>query len=122
VTYLAYFYTDIYGLKPEDASIIALIVGLLPVSDSIRWSALWQTEHEPNGEIPSLDFIFCRSVGAAALFAFSTPNFSYQEKWFMQQQHNFITPVQLIIYIALSGVITGDMGERNSISLIRFVR
>jgi Na+/melibiose symporter-like transporter len=29
VTYLAYFYTDIYGLKPEDASIITLIVGLI---------------------------------------------------------------------------------------------
>ena len=29
VTYLAYFYTDIYGLKPEDASIITLSVGLL---------------------------------------------------------------------------------------------
>ncbi|MGN6533400.1 MAG: MFS transporter, partial [Ginsengibacter sp.] len=29
VTYLAYFYTDIYGLKPEDASVIILIVGLV---------------------------------------------------------------------------------------------
>ena len=28
VTYLAYFYTDIYGLKNNDASIIILIVGL----------------------------------------------------------------------------------------------
>ncbi|MCH5684883.1 hypothetical protein LWM68_11900 [Niabella sp. W65] len=29
VTYLAFFYTDIYGLKPEDASVITLVVGLI---------------------------------------------------------------------------------------------
>nr|MDQ6902630.1 MFS transporter [Bacteroidota bacterium] len=29
VTYLAYFYTDIYGLKPEHASILILTVGLV---------------------------------------------------------------------------------------------
>ena len=29
VTYLAYFYTDIYGLKPGDASVIILTVGLV---------------------------------------------------------------------------------------------
>jgi len=29
VTYLAYFYTDIFGLKPEHASIMILIVGLI---------------------------------------------------------------------------------------------
>src|ERR1044072_3917056 len=29
VTYLAYFYTDIYGLKPQNASVLILIVGLI---------------------------------------------------------------------------------------------
>ena len=29
VTYLAYFYTDIYGLKTNDASAIILTVGLI---------------------------------------------------------------------------------------------
>ncbi len=29
VTYLTYFYTDIYGLKAEDASVITLTVGLI---------------------------------------------------------------------------------------------
>src|SRR5674476_1034617 len=29
ITYLAYFYTDIYGLKSTDASIIMLTVGLI---------------------------------------------------------------------------------------------
>lgn len=28
VTYLAYFYTDIYGLKTEDATLVTLFVGL----------------------------------------------------------------------------------------------
>ena len=29
VTYLAFFYTDIYGLKNNDASLVILIVGLV---------------------------------------------------------------------------------------------
>ena len=29
MTYLAYFYTDIYGLSPTDSSIIMLVVGLI---------------------------------------------------------------------------------------------
>ena len=29
ITYLAYFYTDIYGLKPGDASAVMLTVGLI---------------------------------------------------------------------------------------------
>ena len=29
ITYLAFFYTDIYGLKNNDASIIMLVVGLV---------------------------------------------------------------------------------------------
>ena len=60
-----------------------------------------------------------------ALFAFSTPDFSYKGKMI----YAVVTYTLLLLfyaannlpYSALSGVITGDMGERNSISSYRFV-
>ena len=43
VTYLSYFYTDIYGLKTEDASVLILIVGLVAAPSRVRQSAsLWR--------------------------------------------------------------------------------
>lgn len=126
VTYLAYFYTDIYGLKPEDASIITLSVGLLagfvfnPVIGALadRTRTKW-------GKFRPWILLTAIPLGAAALMAFSTPDFSYKGKMI----YAAVTYSVLLLlyaannlpYAALSGVITGDMGERNSISSYRFV-
>lgn len=126
VTYLAYFYTDIYGLKAEDASIITLTVGLLagfvfnPVIGALadRTRTKW-------GKFRPWIVLSAIPLGAAALFAFSTPDFSYKGKMI----YAAVTYSLLLLlyaannlpYAALSGVITGDMGERNSISSYRFV-
>jgi len=126
VTYLAYFYTDIYGLKPEDASIITLIVGLIagfgfnPVIGALadRTKTKW-------GKFRPWILFTAVPLGIAALLAFSTPGFSYKGKMI----YAAITYSLLLLlyaannlpYAALSGVITGDMGERNSISSYRFV-
>jgi len=126
VTYLAYFYTDIYGLKPEDASIITLTVGLLagfvfnPLIGAIadRTRTKW-------GKFRPWILLTAIPLGAAALFAFSTPDFSYKGK--MIYAATTYTVLLLLYaannlpYSALSGVITGDMSERNSISSYRFV-
>jgi Na+/melibiose symporter-like transporter len=126
VTYLAYFYTDIYGLKPEDASIITLIVGLIagfgfnPVIGAMadRTKTKW-------GKFRPWILFTAVPLGIAALLAFSTPGFSYKGKMI----YAAVTYSLLLLlyaannlpYAALSGVITGDMGERNSISSYRFV-
>src|SRR5678816_3650838 len=126
MTYLAYFYTDIYGLNTRDASAVMLTVGLIaafgfnPIIGAIadrtvsRWGKfrpwiLWTS-------IP---------LGITALAAFSTPDFSYKGKLL----YAIITYTLLLLlyaannlpYGALSGVITGDMKERNSMSAYRFV-
>ncbi len=126
VTYLAYFYTDIYGLKPEDASIITLIVGLIagfgfnPVIGAIA-----DRTHSKWGKFRPWILFTAVPLGVAALLAFSTPDFSYKGK----MVYAAITYSVLLLlyaannlpYSALSGVITGDMGQRNSISSYRFV-
>lgn len=126
VTYLAYFYTDIYGLKAEDASVITLVVGLIagfgfnPVIGALadRTRTRWG-KFRP--------WIFCTAIplGVAALFAFSTPDFSYKGKMIYAAATYtlllLLYSANNLPYSALSGVITGDMKERNSISSYRFV-
>ncbi len=126
VTYLAYFYTDIYGLKAEDASIITLVVGLIAgFGFNPMIGALADRTRTKWGKFRPWILFTAIPLGVAALFAFSTPDFSYKGKII----YAAITYTLLLLlyagnnlpYAALSGVITGDMGERNSISSYRFV-
>ncbi|MEL1242081.1 MFS transporter [Flavobacterium flavipallidum] len=126
MTYLAYFYTDIYGLSPTDSSIIMLSVGLVaafifnPVIGAIadRTTSKW-------GKFRPWILWTAIPLGIVALLAFTTPDFSYQGKVI----YAVVTYTLLLLlyagnnlpYSALSGVITGDMGERNSLSSFRFV-
>lgn len=126
MTYLAYFYTDIYGLKANDASAIILVVGLVaafgfnPLIGGIadRTVSKW-------GKFRPWILFTAIPLGVAALLAFSTPDFSYKGKLI----YAAITYTLLLLlyaannlpYSALSGVITGDMKERNSMSAYRFV-
>jgi Na+/melibiose symporter-like transporter len=126
VTYLAYFYTDIYGLKTEDATLVTLFVGLFaafvfnPVMGAIadRTSTRW-------GKFRPWILWTAIPLGVTALLAFSTPDFSYTGK----VTYAIITYALLLMlyaannlpYSALSGVITSDMGERNSMSAYRFI-
>ncbi|MDW5287222.1 MFS transporter [Formosa sp. PL04] len=126
MTYLAYFYTDIYGLKANDASAIILTVGLIaafgfnPIMGAIadRTTSKW-------GKFRPWILFTAVPLGVVAILAFSTPDFDYKGKVI----YAVITYTLLLLlyaannlpYAALSGVITGDMAERNSISSYRFV-
>lgn len=126
VTYLAYFYTDIYGLKAEDASVITLIVGLIagfgfnPMIGALadRTSTKW-------GKFRPWILFSAVPLGLAALLAFSTPDFTYKGKMiYAAATYSLLLLLYAannLPYAALSGVITGDMSERNSISSYRFV-
>ncbi|MDB4292937.1 MFS transporter [Maribacter sp.] len=126
MTYLAYFYTDIYGLKANDASAIMLTVGLIaafgfnPIIGALadRTRSKW-------GKFRPWIIWTAIPLGVVALLAFSTPDFEYKGKVI----YAVITYTFLLMlyaannlpYSALSGVITGDMSERNSLSSYRFV-
>jgi len=126
ITYLAYFYTDIYGLKSTDASIIMLTVGLTaafifnPIIGVLadRTNSKW-------GKFRPWILYTAVPLGVVALLAFSTPNFSYKGKLiYAAATYSLLLMLYAssnLPYSALSGVITGDMGERNSISSYRFV-
>tara|TARA_R110002051_G_scaffold87713_4_gene154484 strand:+ start:25795 stop:27246 length:1452 start_codon:yes stop_codon:yes gene_type:complete len=126
VTYLAYFYTDIYGLSPKHASAIMLTVGLIaafgfnPIIGALadRTQSRW-------GKFRPWILWTAVPLGIISLLAFTTPDFSYKGKVI----YAVITYTLLLLfyasnnlpYSALSGVITGNMSERNSLSSYRFV-
>jgi GPH family glycoside/pentoside/hexuronide:cation symporter len=126
MTYLAYFYTDIYGLSATHSSIIMLVVGYIsaflfnPIIGVLadRTSTKW-------GKFRPWILLTAIPLGCVALATFTTPNFSYHGKVI----YAVITYTLLLLfyaannlpYSALSGVITGDMAERNSMSSYRFV-
>ncbi|MAV66551.1 MAG: MFS transporter [Flavobacteriaceae bacterium] len=126
ITYLAYFYTDIYGLESGDATAIIFIVGFIaafgfnPIVGALadRTNTRW-------GKFRPWILWTSIPLGVTAVLAFTTPDFSYNGKVI----YAVITYTLLLLlyagsnlpYSALSGVITGDMKERNSISAYRFV-
>ena len=126
ITYLAYFYTDIYGLESGDATAIIFIVGFIaafgfnPIVGALadRTNTRW-------GKFRPWILWTSIPLGITAVLAFTTPDFSYNGKVI----YAVITYTLLLLlyagsnlpYSALSGVITGDMKERNSISAYRFV-
>ena len=126
MTYLAYFYTDIYGLNATDATAIMYIVGTVAAfSFNPIIGALAYRTNSKWGKFRPWILYTSVPLGIISVMAFSTPNFSYDGKVI----YAVITYSLLLLlyassnlpYSALSGVITGDMKERNSISSYRFV-
>jgi Na+/melibiose symporter-like transporter len=126
MTYLAYFYTDIYGLEANHASAIMLTVGLVaafgfnPIIGALadRTISKW-------GKFRPWILWTAIPLGVVSILAFSTPDFAYKGKVI----YAVLTYTLLLLlyaannlpYAALSGVITGDMADRNSLSSYRFV-
>jgi Na+/melibiose symporter-like transporter len=124
MTFIAFFYTDVFKIPAASASAIIFSGGMIgaffnPIMGAIadRTSTRW-------GKFRPWILWTAIPFGVIALLAFSTPNFSVHAKII----YAFVTYVSLVIiysannlpYSALSGVMTGDMSERNSISSYRF--
>jgi len=126
MTFLAFFYTDVYKIPTATATLIISSVGIFaafvfnPIMGMIadRTNTRW-------GKFRPWILWTAVPFGLVTILTFSTPDFSEQGKVI----YAFITYTLLLIlyaannlpYAALSGVITGDMNERNSISAYRFI-
>ncbi|WP_114240251.1 MFS transporter [Dyella sp. C9] len=126
VTFLAFFYTDVFRIPAGTAATIIFVVGMLgafvftPIMGLVadrtrtRWGkfrpwVLWTA-------IP---------FGALSLLAFSTPALGEQGKvTYAMATYTLLVAVYVannLPYSALSGVLTGSMAQRNSLSSYRFV-
>ncbi|MCB1642891.1 MAG: MFS transporter, partial [Xanthomonadales bacterium] len=126
ITFLAFFYTDVYRIPAGTAATIIFIVGLLgafvftPIVGLLadRTQTRW-------GRFRPWILWTAIPFGVLSLLAFSTPDLGPQGKVFYA-----LTTYTLLVmvyaannlpYAALSGVLTGSMAERNSLSAYRFV-
>ena len=119
------FYTDSFGISAAAAGWLFLVARLWgAVSDPIMGALGDRTETRWGKFRP---WILWTAVpfGIIGFLAFTTPNFGQSGKII----YAYLTYMLLmsvysannVPYAALSGVITGDMAERNSLSSIRFI-
>jgi Na+/melibiose symporter-like transporter len=125
MTFLAYFYTDVYKIPAGTASVIIFIGGFVGAFFNIIMGMIADRTNTKWGKFRPWVLWTSVPFGVIALLAFSTPGFSDTGKII----YAFVTYFLLVIiysannlpYSALSGVITGDMKQRNSLSSYRFV-
>jgi len=125
MTFLAFFYTDIYKIPAGTASLIILLGGFFGAFFNLVMGAIADRTNTRWGKFRPWILWTAIPFGVMAMLAFTTPDFGETGKLI----YALITYFLLVIiysannlpYSALSGVITGDMKERNSLSSYRFV-
>jgi Na+/melibiose symporter-like transporter len=125
MTFLAYFYTDVYKIPAGTASVIIFVGGFFGAFFNIIMGLIADRTNTRWGKFRPWILWTSLPFGIVAILAFSTPNFGANGKVI----YALVTYFLLVIiysannlpYSALSGVITGDMKQRNSLSSYRFV-
>ncbi len=125
MTFLAFFYTDVYKIPAATASVIIFTGGFFGAFFNIIMGAIADRTQTRWGKFRPWILWTSIPFGVMAMLAFSTPDFGQTGKLI----YALITYFLLVIiysannlpYSALSGVITGNMKERNSLSSYRFV-
>ncbi|MBE0393039.1 MFS transporter [Flavobacterium sp. PL002] len=125
MTFLAFFYTDVYKIPAGTASAIIFFGGFIGAFFNIIMGAVADRTRTRWGKFRPWILWTSLPFGIIAILAFSTPDFGPDGKVI----YALVTYFLLILvysannlpYSALSGVLTGDMGQRNSLSSYRFV-
>ncbi|HEX5055100.1 MAG TPA: MFS transporter [Gammaproteobacteria bacterium] len=125
LTFLAFFYTDVYGIPAAEASTIIFIGGMIGAFFNPLMGLIADRTRTRWGKFRPWILWTSIPFGVVALLAFSTPDFDAPGKVI----YALSTYILLVLvysannlpYAALSGVLTGNMAERNSLSSYRFV-
>lgn len=125
MTFLAFFYTDVYKIPAGTAATIIFLGGFVGAFFNVLMGFIADRTNTRWGKFRPWILWTSIPFGVIAILAFSTPDFGLNGK----VAYALITYFLLVIiysannlpYAALSGVLTGDMGERNSLSSYRFV-
>lgn len=125
LTFLAFFYTDVYQISPNAAASIIFVGGLVGACFNPLMGIIADRTNTRWGKFRP--WILWTSVpfGLVAILAFSTPDLGERGKYI----YALLTYILLMLvysannlpYSALSGVLTGSMADRNSLSSYRFV-
>jgi glycoside/pentoside/hexuronide:cation symporter, GPH family len=125
LTFIAFFYTDVYRISANAAATIIFLGGLAGACFNPLMGLIADRTVTRWGKFRPWILWTAVPFGLIAILAFRTPDFAPQGKIV----YAAITYVLLMLlysannlpYSALSGVLTGSMAERNSLSAYRFV-
>ncbi|SBT13203.1 glycoside-pentoside-hexuronide (GPH):cation symporter [Vibrio celticus] len=122
--FLAYFYTDIYGLSPAHMGTMFLLVRFIDaVTDPLMGSIVDRTRTKHGRYRPYLLWMAV-PFGAACMFAFYTPDFGETGKIiYAYASYIFLTLMYTAInvpYCAMANAMTNDSSERTSLQSYRF--
>jgi GPH family glycoside/pentoside/hexuronide:cation symporter len=123
--FLLVFYTDVFRISPKAAGTVILVGGVLGALFNFVMGAIADRTDTRWGKFRPWILWTAVPFGIMAWLTFSTPNIGETAK----VAYAFVTYFFLVIfysannlpYAALSGVMTGDMVERTSLSSYRFV-
>ncbi|MFH7002073.1 MFS transporter [Flavobacterium bizetiae] len=125
LTFLAFFYTDVYKIPAGTASVIIFTGGFIGAFFNIVMGVIADRTKTRWGKFRPWILWTCLPFGIAAVLSFLTPDFAMSGKIIYALLTYFflvlIYSANNLPYVALSGVLTGDMKERNSLSSYRFV-
>ena len=126
MTFLAFFYTDIYRIPAGTAATIIFVVGMLGAFVFTPLVAVLADRTNTRwGKFRPWVLWTAVPFGVLALLAFTTPDLGPQGKvFYAAATYTLLVLVYAannLPYAALSGVLTGNMAERNSLSAYRFV-
>ncbi|WP_111978695.1 MFS transporter [Algibacillus agarilyticus] len=115
---MTFFYTDIYGLKPEDLGIMFLVVRLIDAVTDPLMGLLTDRTNTRWGRYRPYFLFLAIPFGISVFLTFSTPDFDYNTKLvYAYATYIFVTIMftsVTIPYISLIGVLTDDPKERLS--------
>lgn len=125
VTFIAFFYTDVFGIPAGQASLVIFICGWAGAFFSPVMGIIADRTNTRWGKFRPWILWTAIPFGVLSLLAFSTPDLEGNAKVI----YAFVTYFALVLiysannlpYAALSGVLTGNMQQRNSLSAYRFV-
>ncbi|ANO35044.1 symporter YagG [Vibrio breoganii] len=122
--FLAYFYTDVYGLSPAHMGTMFLLVRFIDaVTDPLMGSIVDRTKSKHGRYRPYLLWMAV-PFGIACMFAFYTPNFGETGKIvYAYASYIFLTLMYTAInvpYCAMANALSNDSEERTSLQSYRF--
>lgn len=124
IVFQTIFYTDTFGLTAAAAGTLLLVARVADAFFDPMFGILADRTHSRWGKFRPWVLATAVPYGIMAVVAFSTPNLSYAGKLV----YAYATYLGLMLvysannlpYSALSGVMTGDLHERTSLSSYRF--
>jgi sugar (glycoside-pentoside-hexuronide) transporter len=122
--FLAYFYTDIYGLSPAHMGTMFLMVRFIDAITDPLMGAIVDRTHSKHGRYRPYLLWIAIPFGVACMLTFFTPDFGATGKIiYAYASYIFLTLMYTAInvpYCAMANALTNDSQERTSLQSYRF--